>query len=352
MRMLLNGLWTFFLIQHVDSFLSYKSIIASPISYHHAQNKKKSCGNRKNRMDLLTRKNMNPFPSISINNFSSKPNSKIPIKIQKVNIPNTDTITISSSNDLLDVASFRNNCTSPTQMIERQKIKRESVQTSPMDSIIQGMSVGLFMGTIVFGVTLLLNDNSSILESVQSFAAVSIIVGTMISINNLTGNRVYVYTEAEAINRLMVDFVSMVKAGDDVGFIARLSSSSTNQYDKYTGTNGVVGAIDCQLRNSQMTDISYCSSKKYGNLPPHFHMKNMLVDDGMRRQGVGSQLIQYVETFAKTNTDAKLLTLEVDESNVGAVNLYQRFGFIITNTNSSSGYNAFIPGRIFMTKEL
>lgn len=271
-------------------------------------------------------------------------NSNLPISVKTVSI-GTD------STDMLDLASFRNNCTSPLQMIQKQEAKKAAIDLK--DALLEGIKIGLFAGVAVFGITFA--NEHDVTNSLKSFVAVSASIGGMLSINNLTGNRVYVYSEAEATNRLTVDFVSMLKTGDDVGFIAKLNTQDVADinYGRYSGTNGVVACVDGQLRNSQMGGKpSFAASKKYGNLPSHFHIKNMLVDDGMRRQGIAKKLIFYVEDFARTKTDANILTLEVDPSNTAAVDLYETQGFITGDTMGASDYGALMSGRKFMTKQL
>jgi len=301
------------------------------------------------------------FDSTS-NKTNNNLKSKLPVVvIQTVNIQES-----SKSNDMIDVASFRNNCTSPIQLIENQEKKKEDISSDPKKSIVDGLLAGLFAGFVIVGTGIGSSKNNVddffTIANLKSFATVSILVGAMIAANNLAGNRVFVYTEAEAINRLMVDFVPMLKSGDDIGFIAKINVSKDNDLyaEKYNGTNGIVGAVDCQLRNSEMgfdsnreERPSYAANKKFGNLPCHFHIKNMLVDDGMRRQGVAKKLIAFLENFARKNTDAKFLTLEVDESNTGALSLYESVGFTtgqITESSKEYGNNLF--GRKFMTKAL
>lgn len=269
-------------------------------------------------------------------------------------------------------------------MIEKQMAKKESID-NPKKSILDGITAGLFAGFVVFGMNYAgsssMSGNGAVslfsMETLMSCATVSTVVGGLISINNLTGNRIYVYNEAEAINRLMVDFVGLLKSGDDIGFTAKIDIhrkrnakdiSCIMDMERYKGTNGVVACVDCQLRNSQLGDDkeeensslskrprpTFTAKKRYGNLPSHFHMKNMLVDQGIRRQGVARKLISHIEAFAKQNTDAKLLTLEVDESNTAAVNLYESVGFTTGDTMGAKEYGAgaFMSSRRFMTKPL
>jgi len=281
-----------------------------------------------------------------------KPTTKTPIQIQTVN---------PTKSDLMDVASLRNNCTSPLQMIENQlRQKQLKSQIPKSQSIFNGMKIGIVVGGAIASITFLNNDGgTSLSEAFQTFLVVTLAVGGMLSINNLSGKNVFVYTEKEAINRLTVDNVPFLKSGDDLGFCVRLSSSSkSTNNERYSGTNGAVACMDGQLRNTSPDYISkypFASSKQYGRLPSHFHLKNMLVDDQMRRQGIAYQLLDHVEKYVKQNTDADLLTLEVEDSNTGAISLYEKFGFVEGDTMGADrdyGSRFYVTGRTFMIKKI
>lgn len=54
---------------------------------------------------------------------------------------------------------------------------------------------------------------------------------------------------------------------------------------------------------------------------------NIAVDENHRCKGVGSALVDSLVTYGKKN-NLSFLTLEVRQSNIGAMSLYSRFGFI------------------------
>merc|ERR1711957_679657 len=82
-------------------------------------------------------------------------------------------------------------------------------------------------------------------------------------------------------------------------------------------------------------------------LPPHVHLKNMEVDEKLRRRGVGMELIRSVEDWGRQSTDAEMMTLEVDEINTGAVKLYENAGFVKDEKRRSKK-----AGRFIMTKAI
>ena len=125
-------------------------------------------------------------------------------------------------------------------------------------------------------------------------------VGGLLAANNGMGKGVHVPDVPEATNRIIVDFSEGLLRKQDVGFVA-LSSDST-----FAPAGGVMAAMDAQLRNS---DKSHPGAKKVPNLPSHFHIKNMEVHKSMRRQGIGQSLLDAIENYAKTKTDAIALSL-------------------------------------------
>ncbi|MCX8170036.1 MAG: ribosomal protein S18-alanine N-acetyltransferase [Candidatus Methanomethyliaceae archaeon] len=63
---------------------------------------------------------------------------------------------------------------------------------------------------------------------------------------------------------------------------------------------------------------------RFGNLG---HIVSIAVDKDYRRKGVGSKLLD--ETIRRlVNMGAKMIRIEVRESNIAAKNLYKKFGFI------------------------
>tara|TARA_B100000029_G_scaffold501404_1_gene574695 strand:- start:1228 stop:1707 length:480 start_codon:yes stop_codon:yes gene_type:complete len=56
------------------------------------------------------------------------------------------------------------------------------------------------------------------------------------------------------------------------------------------------------------------------------HLDLLAVSQGYQRQGIGRQLIEWLESSAKTS-GRKIMSLEVRASNTGAMGFYNRLGF-------------------------
>jgi ribosomal protein S18 acetylase RimI-like enzyme len=163
---------------------------------------------------------------------------------------------------------------------------------------------------------------------------------------------VYVMEMKEAVNRLTVDFVASLKISQDIGFAAYLEPSKalTFKNGRFEGCNGIVGCVDCQLRNSKFNKEleGGVVIRDYPGLPAHLHVKNMDVDETVRRKGIAKQLMESLEEWARDDTDAELLTLEVRDDNAGAISLYEGFGFAKDTTTKRKTRG----GCSFMVKKL
>lgn len=252
-----------------------------------------------------------------------------PIRIQKVN-----PLTYGSgfdTDEVMHVASYRNNRTSVPQMIAAQQAKRDSYD--PVASALDGVKIGIGIGLAV-GIITALNgeDGVSVSTGLENFGVFGGTTAALLGYNNYSGNRVYVMEEKEAINRLTVDFVASLKIALDQGFVAQLEDPNDGN-GKFKGCNGIVATLDCQLRNSKTEEApdieGYVKPKAYPGLPPHIHLKNMDVDTEMRRRGIAMQLIEAVADWGTSSTDAELLTLEVKDSNEVAIKLYEKCGFVV-----------------------
>lgn len=121
----------------------------------------------------------------------------------------------------MQLASYRNQLTSPEQMIAKQQAKRDSFD--PTQSAIQGVKIGLGIGAAA-GIITALNAGQDIqqqvLTGVKNFATIGGLTAALLGYNNYSGNRVYVMDMDEARNRLTVDFVASLKISQDIGFAA------------------------------------------------------------------------------------------------------------------------------------
>jgi len=69
--------------------------------------------------------------------------------------------------------------------------------------------------------------------------------------------------------------------------------------------------------------VAYCICSRYDVV---WHLMNIAVDPDHRRQGLATALLN--ELVHRVGGEAARITLEVRESNHGAIDLYERFGFL------------------------
>ena len=113
-------------------------------------------------------------------------------------------------------------------------------------------------------------------------------------------------------------------AVDDI--VALEAASFTNPWSK--------DALLWELRNSDVTRV-YVGRDEDGTLVAfcacwvifdEVHINTMAVDATCRRKGIASDLLRYALADART-AGARKATLEVRESNRGAIRLYESLGF-------------------------
>jgi ribosomal protein S18 acetylase RimI-like enzyme len=145
-------------------------------------------------------------------------------------------------------------------------------------------------------------------------------LGAILAINGYVGKSVYVPDVAEATNRIVVDYSEGILRQQDFGFVAVLNDDTDNDDDDmkklrriYRSTNGVIATVDAQWRNSPNCPKG---TKKIPNLPSHLHIKNMEVHYKQRSKGIGKALLELIEDYARQSTDAEMLTLYVQQTNV------------------------------------
>lgn len=114
------------------------------------------------------------------------------------------------------------------------------------------------------------------------------------------GRSVYVPSEAESENRIIVDYAEGLMRKQDIGF------SAFSDDARFSPCGGIMACVDAQLRNSEK---SWPGLAVVPDMPPHLHVKNMEVHDSMRRKGVGTALLKALEDYARNDCDAELLTL-------------------------------------------
>jgi [ribosomal protein S18]-alanine N-acetyltransferase len=97
------------------------------------------------------------------------------------------------------------------------------------------------------------------------------------------------------------------------------------------------------IRDDRLAGYLICS--RYERV---WHIMNVAVDPGERRQGLGSALITRLLERVVDDDDARF-TLEVRRSNEGALRLYERFGFKVAGVRrryyQDNGEDAFVMWR-------
>jgi GNAT superfamily N-acetyltransferase len=219
----------------------------------------------------------------------------------------TKLVNSTSEREIMNVATLRNNCTSPKQMIQLQVQKRESIDKT--QSMLNGLGVGGGVGALTGIATYA--QTTDVADATQTGGIMALVLGGVLGINNAMGNRFYVMTEAEAINRLKVDYVASLLTQQDIGFVAYLNPFTTNAdgyrntvdattmlSDTYASCEGLVGCVDCEYRSLDGPHSDYSVG---GDDAPAtaFHVKNMFVDPLTRRKGVARMLLQKVEAYAR-----------------------------------------------------
>lgn len=244
---------------------------------------------------------------------------------------------------VVDVAAYRNNLVNPQMMVDRAQKKRDAVDTNK--AAIDGLKVGLlYVGPIIgIGSYFSASGGNQLTEALTNYGIFGGSLGSILAVNNYMGRGVHVPDVPEATNRIVVDLSEGLLRKQDMGFVAISTSDDEVDQRIYGPSNGVIATVDAQLRNSPDSPTGV---RTVEGLPSHMHIKNMDVHYKKRRQGVGKALLRLIEEHAKTDTDAKLLTLEVLGANQPAVKLYRGAGFEPRDNPDRRSPN------IFMVKEL
>jgi ribosomal-protein-alanine N-acetyltransferase len=96
------------------------------------------------------------------------------------------------------------------------------------------------------------------------------------------------------------------------------------------------------IRDGGLTGYMICS--RYDRV---WHIMNVAVDPGERRQGLGTALL--TRLLERVDDEDARFTLEVRRSNTGALRLYERFGFLVAGVRrryyQDNGEDAFVMWR-------
>jgi len=255
------------------------------------------------------------------------------------------TTSVVTKSDVLPVCILRNKFVTPSQMILDQEAENEMQKERRLKSALEGVGAGFLVGALIGFMSAFDSVSGDKLESgLRAFGTIGPISGAFIGINNAMGRRVFIMTEGQAENRLLVDFAGGLGGGDD-GVVARVGIGDAG--GAFDCTEGIFGVLDLQIRQRG----------KYGALPNHLHLKNMFVAPKMRRKGAARGLLK--KTFQLLERDEKYasiecITLEVEDSNVSAIALYESEGFVrhsIGTVGSKAKYGSFVLGRSIMIRD-
>jgi ribosomal protein S18 acetylase RimI-like enzyme len=173
-------------------------------------------------------------------------------------------------------------------------------------------------------------------------------------------------TEDDAINHLMRGYASdgrywntASKNDPTIQFVTLYQPHHTGwNSDCYNRQNGVVGAVDIQLRNADSavtiddvwvdmversryhdgadgvtSDLSF----RDASLPTHVYLSNLGVDDQMQGHGLGAALMAAVTLHVRTQTSASMILLTVQNDNHSAIRVYRREGYGYLEKNNVYG---------------
>jgi len=176
----------------------------------------------------------------------------------------------------------------------------------------------------------------------------------------LQDSGVMICTRDDAMRELMIGYdesgVNQLTFGSHrpVTFCAIGHGSEADDDGWMIRTNFAVGSVDCQVKTQHdKVSMRFFELKLSGGedsdesapdweedhscehlIPfPHVYLKNLRVDERMRKRGVGLALVRAVKAYA-LETGVPAIVLDVEPSNVSAVNLYRREGFEFVKTGS------------------
>ena len=111
--------------------------------------------------------------------------------------------------------------------------------------------------------------------------------------------------------------------------------------------NGLVAVVSAQLRHHSPLMMTSPHSNDDGihhaldaSIPlSHIYIANMRVWDNMQRRGIGMSLLSSIKDYANAlgKENNIPLVLSVDNDNLNAIQLYEKFGFQFLERNSDFG---------------
>ena len=194
---------------------------------------------------------------------------------------------------------------------------------------------------------------------VKVFRGFSISAAEYILEQHEIGNEV---SETMAIDHLMKNYndngqyvikhnnINLLQKEPEDYFIALYNGTDTLCELSMARQNGLAGCVRTQLNRQPPLKVGPSSDGTPSTLvlsptvtipSSHLYVANMRVGDSMQRRGIGMALLasikDYVSTLGEDKDIPLPLVLSVDSDNVGAIQLYEKFGFEYLERNSDWG---------------
>lgn len=192
---------------------------------------------------------------------------------------------------------------------------------------------------------------------VKVFRGFSISAAEYILEQHEIGNEV---SETMAIDHLMKNYnengqyvmmhknINLLQNEPEDYFIAIYNGTDTLCELIMARQNGLAGCVRTQLNRQPPMKVGPSSDGTPSTLvlsptvtipSSHLYVANMRVGDNMQRRGIGMALLSSIKDYVNTLGEDKdiPLVLSVDSDNFGAIQLYEKFGFVYLERNSDWG---------------
>ncbi|KAL7507607.1 hypothetical protein ACHAXN_010208 [Cyclotella atomus] len=120
-------------------------------------------------------------------------------------------------------------------------------------------------------------------------------------------------------------------------FIALYNGTDSMYGASMARQNGIAGLVRTQLCHRPPSVLVLPSTVPISST--HMYVSNMRVGDNMQRRGIGMALLSYIKDYVSSLDEDKNipLVLSVDSDNIGAIRLYEKFGFEYLERNNEWG---------------
>lgn len=134
---------------------------------------------------------------------------------------------------------------------------------------------------------------------------------------------------------------AMLNNIDESGADSTNSPSERHDHDHdHNRQKDIVGCVRVQIKKqTSAATFSADFPNIKDDLPPHVFLSNMEVGEMHRRKGIGTKLLSAVSSFAKCQEQEgiNLILLDVDNHNIGAINMYEMYGYKYLVQNACYG---------------